>query len=196
MYLWEESAIDGIDFRPNWWQRLIARMASSGPGAWLLSRVMHRLDRGLMRLSGVRLMLPGLVVGVPTILITTTGARSGQPRTLPLVAVPDGERLILIASNWGGQRNPGWYYNLKANPACEGAVEGESKQYVARGGRGRAGVGVEAGGGGLSRLQGVPAAGCAAYDSGDGVRAGVAGVSKAGGELWPDENLACQGRGR
>ena len=107
-------------------------MASSGPGAWFLSRVLHRLDRGLMRLSGGRLMLSELVVGVPTILITTTGARSGQLRTLPLVAVPDGERLLLVASNWGGERNPGWYYNLKANPACEAVVEGERRQYVAR----------------------------------------------------------------
>lgn len=40
--------------------------------------------------------------------------------------------MIVIASNWGGERNPGWYYNLRTKPACEVTVNGERRRYVAR----------------------------------------------------------------
>ncbi len=49
-------------------------------------------------------------------MLTTTGAKSGQPRTSPLVCLPDGERLIIFASKAGAPTNPDWYHNLKANP--------------------------------------------------------------------------------
>jgi hypothetical protein len=48
------------------------------------------------------------------------GRRSGEPGTAPVMAVPDGVRFILIASNWGQQRHPGWYYNLRAVAAYPG----------------------------------------------------------------------------
>ena len=54
--------------------------------------------------------------GRPLLLLTTTGARSGQRRTTPMMYVPDGERLLVIASNAGAPSHPAWYYNLLAHP--------------------------------------------------------------------------------
>ena len=50
------------------------------------------------------------------VLLTSTGAKSGVQRTTPLIYFTDGDRVILIASNYGGTRHPAWYYNVKANP--------------------------------------------------------------------------------
>ena len=50
------------------------------------------------------------------ILLTTTGARSGQPRTNPVAYSTDGDRLIIIASKGGAPTNPDWYFNLVAHP--------------------------------------------------------------------------------
>lgn len=50
------------------------------------------------------------------VLLTTTGRKSGKARVTPLVATPDGDRIVLVASNGGAQRHPDWYLNLQANP--------------------------------------------------------------------------------
>ena len=49
------------------------------------------------------------------LLLTTTGARSKRRRTLPLTCMIDGEDLYVVASNWGGNRHPAWWYNVNAN---------------------------------------------------------------------------------
>jgi len=49
------------------------------------------------------------------VLLTHTGAKSGIQRTTPLLYFTDGDRVILIASNYGGARHPAWYYNVKVN---------------------------------------------------------------------------------
>ncbi|HEY4385476.1 MAG TPA: nitroreductase family deazaflavin-dependent oxidoreductase, partial [Ktedonobacteraceae bacterium] len=50
------------------------------------------------------------------LLLTTIGAKSGQPRLIPLAYTTDGDRIIIIASKAGAPTNPDWYYNLLANP--------------------------------------------------------------------------------
>ena len=50
------------------------------------------------------------------LLLTTTGARTGQRRAVPLTYLPDGDRYIVTAGNAGSDRHPAWYYNLAANP--------------------------------------------------------------------------------
>ena len=50
------------------------------------------------------------------LLLTTTGARSGQPHTAPMTYALDGDRVLVIASNAGAVRHPDWYRNLVANP--------------------------------------------------------------------------------
>jgi deazaflavin-dependent oxidoreductase (nitroreductase family) len=62
----------------------------------------------------------------------TIGAKSGRPRTVPLLGIPDQEKIILIASNWGQNRHPGWYYNVRANPDVRVESEGRELFYTAR----------------------------------------------------------------
>jgi len=58
----------------------------------------------------------GMWEGTPLLLLTTTGAKSGERRTTPMGYLPDGDRLIVWASNGGSPTHPGWYHNLVAHP--------------------------------------------------------------------------------
>ena len=58
----------------------------------------------------------GPFAGRPLLLLTTTGAKSGQRRTTPMIYIPDGDRLLVIASNVGAPSHPDWYRNLLAHP--------------------------------------------------------------------------------
>ena len=55
----------------------------------------------------------------PVLLLTTTGRKSGKPRTLPLLYLEDGGAYVVIASLGGAPKHPAWYLNLQANPAAE-----------------------------------------------------------------------------
>ena len=72
----------------------------------------------------------GMFAGAPLVLITHTGAKSGQPRTTPVVYTTDGDRLVIIASKGGSPENPAWYHNLVAHP--EVTVELPGQRYQAR----------------------------------------------------------------
>jgi deazaflavin-dependent oxidoreductase (nitroreductase family) len=62
----------------------------------------------------------------PLLLLTTTGARTGQARVTPLMYVPDGDRMLLIASNIGAPKHPDWYRNLVAHPDVTVEVRDET----------------------------------------------------------------------
>lgn len=70
--------------------------------------------------------------GAPCLLLTTTGRRSGEPRTVPLIFGPDGDRYILVASKGGAPEHPHWYRNLVANPTVEVQVKGDRFTATAR----------------------------------------------------------------
>jgi deazaflavin-dependent oxidoreductase (nitroreductase family) len=72
----------------------------------------------------------GYFAGANMLLLHTIGAKSGQARTNPLVYITDGDRLVVIASKGGADRNPDWYYNLLANPIV--TVELGTEQFQAR----------------------------------------------------------------
>lgn len=117
-------------------QRRIRLLAGTRPLAWLFIRVLHHLDGPVLRRSRGRVSATSAITGLPVVELTSVGARSGKPRTLPIVGVPDGDRLVLVASNYGQQRNPGWYHNLKANPRCTVVFRGhryEMEAYEAEG---------------------------------------------------------------
>ena len=57
--------------------------------------------------------------GVPTLLLTTTGRKSGEARTLPLIYGQDGKRFVIVASRGGAPDHPGWYQNLVAQPKVQ-----------------------------------------------------------------------------
>ncbi len=113
-------------------QRFIKRLAATRVMGWVLARVMHRLDKGVVRWTRGRNSATSLLTGLPLVLLTTTGAKSGQPRTIPITPAPDGDRLILIASNWGQKHHPAWYLNLKAHPEVTVEYRGRTQTYIAR----------------------------------------------------------------
>ncbi|MBW1757586.1 MAG: nitroreductase family deazaflavin-dependent oxidoreductase, partial [Deltaproteobacteria bacterium] len=57
--------------------------------------------------------------GVPVLLLTTIGRKSGQPRTKPLLFIEEGDKVILWASQGGLAKDPLWYKNIESNPECE-----------------------------------------------------------------------------
>ncbi len=118
--------------KPNIIYRINKGIASSKPGAWFFSRALHRMDKPVFRFSKGKHSAASIFTGIPLIMLTTTGAKSGLARTVPLLAIPDGDNLVLVASNWGQAHYPSWYYNLRANPEATIAIQGESKQIVYR----------------------------------------------------------------
>jgi deazaflavin-dependent oxidoreductase (nitroreductase family) len=69
---------------------------------------------------------------VENVLLTTTGRRTGQARTIPLTTLPDGDRLVLIASNGGAAEHPAWYLNLSADPEVTVQRGNDTRRYRAR----------------------------------------------------------------
>lgn len=84
--------------------------------SWVYVRVLHHIDRPLYRLTRGRHSFVSLVSGLPVVMLTTTGARTRQQRVSPVVGLPDGDNLAVIASNWGQRHHPAWYHNLRACP--------------------------------------------------------------------------------
>jgi deazaflavin-dependent oxidoreductase (nitroreductase family) len=81
------------------------------------NKVMGRMHRTVYRRSGGK--VGGRFGRAPMLLLTTTGRRSGQARTVPLIYLADGERFVVAASNAGQDHDPAWYGNLQAQPAAE-----------------------------------------------------------------------------
>ncbi len=82
-----------------------------------IKRIMGAANRGLYRLSGGK--IGGKFFGAPVLLLTTTGRKSGKPRTMPLLYLDDGERFVVVASAGGQPQHPAWLTNLRANPDVE-----------------------------------------------------------------------------
>jgi deazaflavin-dependent oxidoreductase (nitroreductase family) len=112
----------------NVFQRVLRRFAASGPGSWLFARVMHRIDRPVHQLTRGRYTFASLVSGIPVVMLTTTGAKSGQPRTVPVLGIPTEGEVAIIASNFGQYRHPGWYHNLRAHPDAEVVIDGNRRR--------------------------------------------------------------------
>ncbi len=84
----------------------------------------------VQRLSSGRLL--SRVAGMPVLLLTTTGRRSGKPRTTPLTFFRDGANLVVIASNGGADRPPDWSLNLEQNPRAVVKIGAEERTVQAR----------------------------------------------------------------
>lgn len=115
---------------PNRLQKLTHRFLALRPISAILSRILHRADSFLLRLTKGRHTFAELV-GLPIVQLTMTGAKTGKQRTLPLVSLPVGENFVLIATNFGQRHHPAWYYNLVAHPECDVSFNGRSRKYVA-----------------------------------------------------------------
>jgi F420H(2)-dependent quinone reductase len=91
-----------------------ARHRFSARRRCVLIKALSGAHRVVYRASGGRIL--GSLVGMPVLLLTTTGRRSGKPRTIPLTFLRDGAELVLIASNGGADRSPDWFRNLQDKP--------------------------------------------------------------------------------
>jgi deazaflavin-dependent oxidoreductase (nitroreductase family) len=69
--------------------------------------------------------------GAPVLLLTATGAKSGERRTTPVMYLPDGDRMVIFASKAGAPENPGWYHNLRANATATVEVGSETVEVEA-----------------------------------------------------------------
>lgn len=115
---------------PPLWKRILLPLFMTRPFTWLGLHVFGRIDPILMRLTRGRLYTSrGL--GLLTILLTTTGARSGRLRQVALLAFEDGRDLFVIASRGGNARHPGWYHNLKTNPRATVVWRGREETRIA-----------------------------------------------------------------
>ena len=115
----------------NLLQRSMRRLAATRPGSWLFARTLHHADRLVYRASGSRTTFASVVSGLPVVMLTSTGAKSGRETTVPLLGFEDGEAVILIASNYGQAHHPAWLHNLRAHPRARLAVRGRSRDVVA-----------------------------------------------------------------
>lgn len=109
-------------------QRGLRRLVASGPGSLVAARVLHQVDGPVFRATRGRHTLSSLVAGLPVVVLTTTGARSGRPRAVPLLGFPSSEGLAVIASNYGRDRHPAWYHNLCAHPEAEVSIGGRRRR--------------------------------------------------------------------
>jgi deazaflavin-dependent oxidoreductase (nitroreductase family) len=115
----------------QWWHPINKKLASTRPVVWIISRTLHHLDRLTFRITDGKYTAAGILTGLPVVTLTTTGAKSGKARSVPLIGFPDGDKLVFVASNWGQQIHPSWYYNLRANPEATISNHGSDKKYIA-----------------------------------------------------------------
>ena len=98
----------------SWVRRPAVWFGTTRAGSWLV-RTLTPLDRRLLLRSRGRYTVLG-PIGAPVLLLTTTGRKSGLPRTTPLLFGRDGDTAIVVGSNFGQQHHPAWTANLLAQP--------------------------------------------------------------------------------
>ncbi len=92
---------------------------------------LHRLDEFVLKTTNNKHTVSELM-GWTIVRLLSVGARTGRLYRTPLIGILDGERIGLIASNFGRATNPGWYYNLKKRLECEVWVNGRLGRYLVR----------------------------------------------------------------
>jgi deazaflavin-dependent oxidoreductase (nitroreductase family) len=113
-------------------RRAVRWTAATRPMALLYGRIQQPADTVAFRLTGGRATLSCWLAGVELAMLTTTGARTGRARTLPVLALRDGEAIVVVASNFGRPHHPAWYHNLRAHPRARVTVDGVTRDVEAR----------------------------------------------------------------
>jgi deazaflavin-dependent oxidoreductase (nitroreductase family) len=110
--------------------RTVQKVAGSKRFAPVAKHIVPRLDRGLNKLTGGRFVISSLLV--PSLVLTHTGAKTGQQRKTPLACMPDGDGVwYVVASNFGQEKHPAWSGNLIKNPAAQVTYEGKTYDVTA-----------------------------------------------------------------
>ena len=112
--------------------RLVQKVSSTPAFAKVAPHVVPALDRAVHRLTRGKVLLSAQML--PGVILTSTGARSGQPRRTPLACMPDegGGGWILVGSNFGRTGHPAWTANLLAHPDAEISWKGADIPVTAR----------------------------------------------------------------
>ena len=121
-----------LEERPLWKRNvswLLGGLATTKTGLAIWRKFAAPLEAPIMKATRGRVRLN---IAVPIVVLSSTGARSGQRREIPLAYFTEGGDVILIASNYGGERHPAWYHNLVANPECELHIGQRGGRFVAR----------------------------------------------------------------
>jgi deazaflavin-dependent oxidoreductase (nitroreductase family) len=118
--------------KPSAVQVAMQHIAATRAGAWFFARTVHHIDTALLRVSRGQVTLPGVVAGLPVLTVTTTGARTGQRRSVPLLGVPTGEDIAVLGTSFGQPRTPGWYHNMRADPKVEVTYRNKTIKAIAR----------------------------------------------------------------
>ncbi len=101
----------------HFWSRLSNSLGAKG------LRMVGKLNVPVYRLTRGR--VGGRVGKGPVLLLTTTGRKSGQPRTAPVLYLADGDSYVVINTNAGNDKTPAWSLNLRAEPEAEVEVKGK-----------------------------------------------------------------------
>lgn len=117
--------------KPSAVQRLLHSFFMLRPVTAFFAPRAHLIDKALLKLTGGK-FAAAAILGWNIIQLTTIGARTGQPRTVPLIGLFDREKIALVATSFGRKHNPGWYYNLKTHPECEAQFHSRAGKYIAR----------------------------------------------------------------
>jgi deazaflavin-dependent oxidoreductase (nitroreductase family) len=111
--------------------RLVQRAAQTSSFQPVALKLAPRMDRVVSRLSGGRFTVTSLIV--PTLVLTTTGAQSGQKRTTPLATMPDGDDVFyVVGSNFGTEKHPAWTANLLKTPRATVTYAGRTSSVEAK----------------------------------------------------------------
>jgi deazaflavin-dependent oxidoreductase (nitroreductase family) len=110
--------------------RMVQKMAGSPAFSKVAPPILTPLDRFVHKVTGGRVLLSRSLV--PSLMLTTTGAKSGQPRTVPLACIPEDDHLYLVGSNFGREHHPAWTGNLLKTPRAQVSFEGEAFAVDAR----------------------------------------------------------------
>jgi deazaflavin-dependent oxidoreductase (nitroreductase family) len=116
----------------NVFHRAMRAVAVTKAGRAFFRPTAHRLDQLVSKLTGGKRSFAGIAAGLPAVILTTTGAKSGKPRTVALLGIPHPDGVAVVATNYGAAKHPAWYHNLKANPAATVTIEGHTWDATAR----------------------------------------------------------------
>lgn len=112
--------------------RFVRWVAGTRPGGWAFSHSLRHLDDVVVRLTRGRHSAPSLLAGLAVLDVTTTGRKTGKPRTSHLIATPYDGTLALLGTNFGQAPNPAWVLNLEADPRAEVTYRGVTRTVTAR----------------------------------------------------------------